>query len=117
MKFLKRLAQALVTGLVCGSAVLLLILGLVQLYNLDPSRNRFFLDLQSIVNDPFPRTMFAQSPFDYYLQPFALWFVVGLGARLVSRSNRAALFICIGLFVLNLLLGYFFDLLASGIGP
>jgi hypothetical protein len=125
MKFLSRLALALVAGIVCGSSVLLLNIGLIQLYNLNPSHNGLFFDLQFILDASafmfasFLPTSILQKTYDYdyFLAPFALWFIVGLGARLVSRSGRATLFICVGLFFLNLLPGFVLALLMRGIGP
>lgn len=126
MKFLRRFAQALVAGIVCGSAVLLLIVGLTQLYNLDPSHNGFVFDLQFILGvsaSIFAVMLFSTSSlqrtvaYNYLMAPFVLWFIVGFGARLVSRSSRATLFICVALLLLNLVPGFLFAMVVRGIGP
>ena len=114
MMVLRRLARSLVAGIICGTVVLLLVLRLTQLYNLNPQHNDVVFFPLLILAFFLPMFSPTSSMFNL-LVPFALWFIVEFGVGLVTRSSRATLFICIGLFVLYVLSGFVFLFLLSKI--
>jgi hypothetical protein len=125
MIVLRRLAQPFLAGIICGTVMLLLLLGLTQVYNLDRYNFGVANYLALILAFPtFIFGIFLFPPGTYVLHystlnlllPSALWFIIAFGARLVTRSSRATLFICIGLFVIYVLFGYLAWLMFSTIG-
>jgi hypothetical protein len=109
MMTLRRLPQPLVAGIICGTVIVLLILAVTLFSYLNPQHNQLDLVLFSALILAFFLPMFIPvSGASTLLLPFALWFIIGYLVSSVTHSNRATLFICIGLFVLDVLCGLAF---------
>ncbi|MGB8644172.1 MAG: hypothetical protein WCF84_02980 [Anaerolineae bacterium] len=117
---LKRLVQPFLAGIACGMLVIWLRICFAALpfltysnpalYSLANQWSEILSFSLGLINYLLFPASFLQMVSQYgyvgILLPFTIWFIIGFVTRLVSRNNRATTFICIGLFLLNVLIGY-----------
>jgi hypothetical protein len=122
---LRRLAQALAVGFICGTTMLMIWSGALLLYNLD-TQHQFRVVTDGVWFLGNPTTFIGVLFLPQYFQNFrsggaipvsALWFVLGFVARLVSRSYRTTLFTFVALYAVAYVLASFMITLAAiGLG-
>ncbi len=118
----KSLGQSLLAGVICGALILALFIAERYLESLNSSLAGQLtawlaagpeVVVKSLLPQSFVRQLYG---YDWRLPPVALWFTIGFVVRLLTRSNRATLYICILLFVLAVAFGEFSFMLNRGIG-